>query len=303
MCFSGFLLIDKEEGLRSTACVELMRLKLGRSVKVGHAGTLDSGATGLLVLLIGRSTRLSEIVMSFTKEYFVDGVLGVSTDTNDMTGHVIQREKPPRISPEQMNRVIASMLGCRFQRPPAMSAVHVGGRRAHEISRSGELPDIAPREVMIRRIDVLRYPDGDGVFSLKVLCGKGTYIRSLVRDIGTALGTFASVLKLRRTSVGPLSSENALPFSVARELCREDLLAHVIPASEVLSILPFGKVPERLDKQCVNGGLIYARDLVDFRISPGLITGGVVLVKHSAGGGIYRLADGGRLECMVNMVL
>ncbi|MCX7827914.1 MAG: tRNA pseudouridine(55) synthase TruB [Thermanaerothrix sp.] len=303
MCFSGFLLIDKEEGLRSTACVEQIRSRLGRSLKVGHAGTLDSGASGLLVLLIGRSTRLAELVMSFPKEYMVDGMLGVSTDTDDMTGKILHREDPPRVSSEQVDRAVASMLGCRFQRPPVISAVHVGGRRAHEISRSGEMPDIAPREVMIRSIDILRYPDREGVFSLGVLCGKGTYVRSVVRDLGTALGTVASVLRLRRMSVGPFAVKDAVPFSVALELPREDLLSRVVPASRVLSLLPCGDVPERLDKQCVNGASIHAKDLVGFRISPGLMAGGAVFVRHSAGGGIYRLADGGRLDCVVNMVL
>jgi len=297
---SGFLLIDKEEGLRSTACVEAVRRSLGRDFKVGHAGTLDSGASGLLVALVGRATRLSNLVMSFPKEYRALVRLGIRTDTEDITGRILDRCPVPRWDAGDLSRVLASFLGCRLQRPPAVSAVHVGGRRAHELARSGEEPNIVPREVFVRRIEVGEML-GPDVVSIRVSCGKGTYVRSIARDLGERLGTWGTIERLRRTSVGPFRVEDALPSGQMGELGTRDLLSRLIPLERLGEFLPGGRVPAELDALCSNGGAIRIRDLEAFSVRAPYVSGGLVLVRYSRGMGIYQLVGDGRLECRVNL--
>ena len=214
---NGLLLLNKPVGVRSTTCVAIARRRLGKTCKVGHGGSLDSTAEGLLVLLIGSSTRTSSLVMSLPKLYETTFLLGEERSTDDSSGETIFREKPPSDPRARIEALLPSFLGVRLQRPPEISAVRVEGRRAHEIARSGGRPLLRDRPVLIQTIALLPGEEAPNTFTLRVLCGKGTYIRSIVRDIGRLLGCGAHVLRLVRKRTGLLKLGESLPFEIFQD--------------------------------------------------------------------------------------
>ena len=206
---SGLLLVDKPEGVRSTDCVSRVRRVLGRGLRVGHAGTLDSTASGLLVVLLGAATRLSDYVMRLPKVYRAAVRLGSETDTCDATGRVIFRGDAGRVDEAAFDRVLPSFWGVRMQRPPEISALKVDGEPSHRLARSGRGAVLPERPVWMESVR-RRSPLADGRVEVEVVCGKGTYVRSLVRDIGARLGCGAHVEALRRLSIGPFRVSEAL---------------------------------------------------------------------------------------------
>ncbi|MDR3322224.1 MAG: tRNA pseudouridine(55) synthase TruB [Synergistaceae bacterium] len=260
----AFLALDKPVGVRSTQCVEDVRRALERTenfcsgherrgglvgrvrrgVKVGHGGTLDSSASGLLVVLVAGATRLSGIVMSMPKTYRVVVRLGAETSTCDYTGEELFSSDWSGVGTAEVDAVLPSLLGWRMQTPPKASAVHVGGRRAHEIMRAGGDPDIAPRPVFIEWIKRLGSVSFEGDFSLLIRCGKGTYIRSIVRDIGRALGCGAHVSSLVRESVGPFTRRDALRLDAESGLNPDKLLEAMTPVTILEEFLPAYSMPE-----------------------------------------------------------
>lgn len=212
MTLCGVLLLDKPAGIRSTACVAALRRRLGKGTKVGHGGTLDSTAEGLLVLLVGGATRTSDLVMGLPKVYHVRFRLGEERSTDDFSGETVFSGPVPPDAAGRINALLPSFLGTRLQTPPDISAVRVNGKRAHRIARSGERPAISARPVHISSIH-LSDEDGDGrSFALRIRCRKGTYVRSIVRDIGRTLGCGAYVLSLVRRSIGRFRQDEALAF-------------------------------------------------------------------------------------------
>ncbi|MDR1378867.1 MAG: tRNA pseudouridine(55) synthase TruB [Synergistaceae bacterium] len=214
---NGLLLVDKPVGTRSAECVSRVKCLLGKDVKVGHAGTLDSTASGLLLLLLGKATRLSDYVMKLPKKYEASARLGVSTDTCDASGQVIFRGDASRMDERALDRVLCSFWGTRMQRPPEISALKVNGKASHKMARRGEVPDLTPRPVSItaaaRSSSLL-----GGRVTISVFCGKGTYIRGIVRDMGTALGCGAHVEALRRLSIGAFHVSDAYALEELEEL-------------------------------------------------------------------------------------
>ncbi|MDR1048742.1 MAG: tRNA pseudouridine(55) synthase TruB, partial [Synergistaceae bacterium] len=209
---NGLLLIDKPAGLRSSACVALVKRLLteGSSVKekVGHAGTLDSTASGLLNVLLGTATRCSDYVMRLPKVYEAVVRLGTATDTCDASGECVFRGDASKVDERAFDRVLCSFLGTRMQVPPGISALKVNGKAAHRTARAGEEPKLDARPIAVTaaaRVSALT----DGRVKIAVTCGKGTYIRAIARDIGTRLGCGAHVEALRRLSVGPFRVSEA----------------------------------------------------------------------------------------------
>ncbi len=215
----GILLLHKPLGIRSSACVSLVKHLGGGRMKIGHAGTLDSTAQGLLVLLIGKATRLSRYIMNFPKIYEVTMQFGVSTSTDDASGEIL--EKKPLPSPENLevmvDHLIPSFLGTRMQRPPNISAVHVEGKRAHAVARSGEIPKIEEKPVSLYGFRRISPADSQGRISFEVLCSKGTYIRSLARDMGSRLGLGGHSASLCRQALGKWTLEEAVSFESLEE--------------------------------------------------------------------------------------
>jgi tRNA pseudouridine55 synthase len=201
MIDDGVLNIKKEAGWTSHDVVARLRRTL-RGVKVGHAGTLDPQATGVLPMLIGRGTRLAEYLLDWDKEYRAVLRLGETTDTLDATGHVLERRSTAGLADETILKAISFFKGHIQQIPPMYSAVKIRGVPLYRAAREGRIVDRAARMVMISRIEVDRI-DGADVF-IRVVCSKGTYIRTLCADIGQALGVGGHLLTLERTRVGPL---------------------------------------------------------------------------------------------------
>ncbi len=206
----GFLVVDKEPGMTSHDVVAIARRALGTR-KVGHAGTLDPMATGVLVLGFNNGTRLLQYITDGDKSYQATVVLGTSTVTDDFEGEVISTADASSITDEQINAVLDTMRGTFMQRPSSVSAVKVDGERAYDRVRAGETVVLASREVTISQLDVLeiRHLDQRIEIDIEVTCSAGTYIRSIARDCGDALKVGGHLSSLRRTRVTGFTTSGA----------------------------------------------------------------------------------------------
>lgn len=243
MGLTGFVLIDKPRGPTSHDIVDTVRRAFGTK-RVGHAGTLDPPATGLLVVAVGPATRLLRYVQGLPKTYDVTAVLGTTTTTLDADGEVVERRPITGVTPQRIREAAKSFLGEIVQRPPAVSAVKVGGERAYKKAARGESVEIAPRTVTVYFFDVPRTsPD---TFEARIVCSAGTYIRSIVADLGELLGCGAHVRHLRRMAIGELEVLGATKV--------EDLGPHALePIEEVLAHLPRVDVDAETEKLARNG--------------------------------------------------
>jgi tRNA pseudouridine55 synthase len=240
----GLLLVDKPGGLSSHDVVLQVRRHAGVR-KVGHTGTLDPMATGLLVLCLGAATRLSEYLSRKQKRYQARIRFGTATDTHDGEGEVI-KEHQPVPSLDQVRPALAGFIGEQAQVPPAHSAVRVQGRRAYKLARSGQAVELAPRPITIYQLDLVAYHPPD--LDLDILCTSGTYIRSLARDLGAELGTAAYLSALRRSQVGPFNVEAAISLDEVVAMMSEGQWRNrLIPAAKALPDLPEIRLnPEQL---------------------------------------------------------
>jgi tRNA pseudouridine55 synthase len=202
----GLLLVDKPRGVTSHDVVDVVRRALGTR-KVGHAGTLDPMATGLLLVGVGRATRLLRFFGDLAKTYTGTARLGVRTDTLDADGEVIGTARVDATR-DDVVRVFASMLGTSSQRPPAYSAVKVGGRKLYEAARAGETLEAEPREIRVDAFALTSFDPPD--LGFEVVCSGGTYVRVLLADAGDALGPGAHLTSLRRAAIGPYRVEDAV---------------------------------------------------------------------------------------------
>ncbi len=227
----GVLLIDKPKGITSTRVVEKVRGKL--RTRAGHTGTLDPIATGLLVILTGRSTRFAWIFQGLDKGYNTDALLGIKTDTYDVEGRIIE-EREVKVDCNEIRKVVERFSGDILQTPPPFSAKRVKGKRAYRLARKGKDPELKPVRVFIREIKLTDCLPPR--FSFYCLVSSGTYIRSLVNDIGNRLGTGAVIESLRRTQVGVFRVENAV--TLEEFLNSEDPEKYLIPVEQALSFLP-----------------------------------------------------------------
>lgn len=247
---SGFLLLDKARGLRSTACVNALRKALGGRAKTGHAGTLDSTAEGLLILLFGRMTRASRYVMALPKTYEVTALFGFETDTLDAGGTVSAGSGNHDVPEKDLLQCLNAFLGWTAQVPPRVSAVRVKGKRAHEVARAGGDLALKPRPVYVSSIRLEEHDRENGRVKFTVTCGKGTYVRSIVRDMGRRLGTFATVSRLRRTAIGPFLGAHAVKLEALDMGGVDSCLRE--PA-EVTGAFPCYMVPDDLADALENG--------------------------------------------------
>lgn len=229
---SGLLNLNKPAGVTSRAVVDRVAGPL-RGVKVGHAGTLDPLATGVLVVCVGRATRLIEYVQRMPKTYRTVVRLGAVSNTLDADGEVVAVESPRIPDDAAVRAAVAAQVGTILQRPPEFSALKRGGKRAYDLARAGHAVELEPRAVSIERIDVLAYAWPR--LELEVACGSGTYIRSIARDVGEALGCGGLVEVLVRTRIGPFRQEDALDPST---LSADTIEARLLPAREAVGDLP-----------------------------------------------------------------
>ncbi len=231
---SGLLLVDKPEAMTSHDVVDSVRRLLGTR-RVGHTGTLDPAATGLLVLCVGRAGRLQSFLTSYDKAYEGTMRFGVETDTYDRDGTPVGEPHPdPRPDPSALRSALSRYVGELQQAPPPFSAKKFEGRKFYELARRGEAVPHLPKKVRVSRFDLLSVDGAEASFA--VACSSGTYIRSLVHDVGKDLGLGAHLVGLRRTSVGPFA------IGAARTLAALDALP---PAERTTppSWIPLGLVP------------------------------------------------------------
>lgn len=215
---NGLLVIDKPGGMTSRDVVNRAQRWFPRGTKLGHTGTLDPLATGTLVLCVGMATRLADFVQAMGKGYATRILLGATSDTDDADGTVTANPTAVPPAEEQVRAVVAGFVGTIQQLPPAYSALKLNGKRAHELARKGAEVKLDPRPVHVHAIDVTGYawPHLD----LTVECSKGTYVRSLARDIGERLGVGGLVQTLRRTHVGPFTADSGLSLDAPQDEVR-----------------------------------------------------------------------------------
>ncbi|MFQ3620768.1 MAG: tRNA pseudouridine(55) synthase TruB [Spirochaetales bacterium] len=248
----GLLLLDKPSGITSYQALSLLK-KTFYPNKIGHAGTLDRFATGLLLVLVGSYTKLVDFFMEFEKEYLATLEFGKETDTLDPEGKVIALGPVPTVS--TIENQISSFLGTIWQVPPLYSAVHIGGERAYRKARKGKPIELPSRPVFIRSIEIVNY--SPPLLTLRVVCGKGTYIRSLARDLGKKCGTVAYLKDLSRLRLGELTVSDALLPSQIDP-------AHLKKGEELLSSLFPGRVLRILSTWGVSYGKPLAISLFQF---------------------------------------
>ncbi len=221
---AGILVVDKEKGMTSHDVVSIVRKRFSIK-KVGHAGTLDPNATGVLVLLLGKATKLSSTYLSEDKEYKATMKLGERTDSGDSDGEVISTSEV-KSSKEEISQVLESFRGEILQVPPMVSAKKVKGQRLYKLARRGIEVEREPQKIFIKMLDLL---DVEMPFvKISVACSKGTYIRQLADDIGEKLGCGAHLSDLRRTRSGSFSIEQAVPFDQLRGMNRKELDENII---------------------------------------------------------------------------
>ncbi len=238
---NGVVVIDKPAGVSSANAVERVRRAL-RVDRAGHGGTLDPLATGVLAICVGSGTKLAQFLLADDKAYEAEGLLGVETDTLDRTGRVVA-EHPVSVTREALEAVLAGMLGAQAQVPPMYSAIKQGGVRLYHRARAGEEVERTPRQIRIDQLALLAFDPPR--FRIAIACSKGTYVRSLVADIGRAVGAGAHLAELRRTRSGRFTIEQAVPLDRVAE-------ATLIPP-ELATDLPRVVVAPALIDQIFNG--------------------------------------------------
>lgn len=250
----GFLCIYKEKGMTSHDVVFQIR-KILHTKKTGHAGTLDPNAEGVLIVGVGKATRLIEYLEVLDKDYQAEVIFGRATDTDDVTGQVLE-EGPSLVTKEALHSILPKFTGELLQRPPVYSAIKIKGKKLYQYARKGQEIDIPKRQVKISKLictDDSKLPEQAVI---EVTCSKGTYIRSLCRDLGEELNTPACMGELLRTRCGTFDLKNAVKLSELEELAKEDALPW-IEMDAALSHFPSVQLTPRGEKMVGNGCLCY----------------------------------------------
>ena len=222
---NGIIIIDKEKNMTSRDVVNTVSKILGTK-KIGHTGTLDPLATGVLVLCVGKATKLVDLITGYDKEYIAKVCLGTLTDTLDITGNII-KEKETNITKEEIENTLKSFIPGYEQEVPIYSAVKINGKKLYEYARNGETVELPKRYIKINSIDLIstiEYKNGKTYFSFITNVSKGTYIRSLINDIGKKLNTYGTMLELRRTKQGNFKIEESSNINEPKIIKIEEIL-------------------------------------------------------------------------------
>lgn len=233
----GILLIDKPEDWTSFDVIAKLRGAI-RQKRIGHAGTLDPMATGVLPVLIGKATVLSDRLPNQQKRYTAKLQLGITTDTQDVTGNTLSTEDYSGVTAEDIERALPDYTGEILQVPPMYSAISIGGQRLYALARQGIEVERSARPITIYHVELLGFDAATGIATLDVLCSKGTYIRTLAHDIGNTLGCGAALCYLRRTMSSGFEIDRCIPLQDALTLAAEGRLAeHLLPSSSAFAEL------------------------------------------------------------------
>lgn len=259
---NGVLIVNKEKDYTSRDIVNIISKTL-KTKKVGHTGTLDPLATGVLVVTVGEATKISELLTSSFKEYIADIELGIETDTLDITGNILKEETVFKTK-EEIENILSSMIGSYDQEVPIYSAVKINGKKLYEYAREKEEVELPKRKVEVKEIELLNYRQKEDkvFFKMRCLVSKGTYIRSLIRDIATKLNTIGVMTDLIRTKQGKFNIEDAYTLEQIKQE-----KSHLIKIEDALDI-DIVEVDDYLKKKIQNGSILenrYPKDTVLFK--------------------------------------
>jgi len=281
---NGVLNIDKPAGMTSHDVVARVR-RIAHQKRVGHAGTLDPDATGVLLVCLGHATRIADLLAEQGKRYRATLMLGTTTTSEDATGEILERRDAYVITHERLQELLPQFIGEIEQIPPMVSAVHHDGKRLYELARKGIVVERTARTIRVDSIDLLSFEPGpNATATLDVVCGKGAYIRTLCADIGGALDVGGHMATLRRTRIGRFEAGDATSVTL-EELEKDGVQDHLISASEAISFLALLRVQENQMADLKNG-----KDLCNIL---GLPSGELVRLVSEAGGlvGLGRIVD------------
>lgn len=257
---TGLIILDKPKDMTSFGAVARVR-RICSEKKCGHTGTLDPMATGVMTVMLGGATRFCELLPSHDKAYIASFKLGVRTDTLDITGTVLET-KPVEATAEQVKEALKEFEGDISQLPPMYSAVSVNGQRLYDLARKGIEVERKPREVTVFSIELLSANEEDAEYSIAVECSSGTYIRTLIDDLGAKLGCGAVMTDLRRTKANGFSLENAITIEELARLAESgELEKAVIPVDKALEDYPVIQVTQPQAKRFSNGGELFIQRL------------------------------------------
>jgi len=254
---NGFLVIDKPYDMGSTQVVSKLKWALSPQ-KIGHAGTLDPLATGVLPIALGQATKLIPFVMDGTKVYEFQVTWGKQTDTDDLAGQPFQTTDR-RPSTAEIQAILPQFIGTIEQLPPAYSALKINGQRAYDLARSGQEVALKPRPVQVDSLTLLQATTDTADF--RVVCGKGTYVRSLGRDMGQKLGCLGYITRLRRLACGPFRIEDAIPLD---DFADKNPPVFLLPMDSALGQLPALALPTELATRLRQGQRLPLRDILPF---------------------------------------
>lgn len=251
---NGLLLVDKGKGFTSFDVVAITR-KLTSQKKIGHTGTLDPNATGVLPLLLGNATKAQDIIPNHDKEYVAGFKLGLTSDTLDIWGE-IKSEVKSEVTLSELEKVLKHFRGEIEQIPPMYSAVSVDGKRLYDLARKGIEVERKPRKITVYKLELLDFDENNQSGVLKVFCSKGTYIRTLIDDIGNELGVGAVMTSLDRTKACGFLKEQCLPLEKLKKLSPTEIEEKLISTENLFISFPELNVSEAQAKRFSNGGAL-----------------------------------------------
>lgn len=247
---NGILIINKPQGYTSHDIVNVLRKKLNTK-KMGHTGTLDPSATGVLPILVGQATKISKYLIEHNKTYIAELRLGKKSSTGDLEGEIIEKKDVPALDAEKVEQLLKTFLGKQMQTPPIYSAIKVNGKKAYEYARNNQKIELEPREIEILNIELISL--NSNVITYKVKCSKGTYIRTLCEDIAAKLGTVGLMQNLCRVEVNSFNINQAVTLEEIKENDMEFVNRKIIPIEKVFSELPTLNLNNRKTQLFLNG--------------------------------------------------
>ena len=289
--FEGILPIYKERGITSHDVVFRAR-RILQMKKIGHSGTLDPEVDGVLLLLLGGATKVSDYAMDLGKSYRAEVCLGIKTTTEDLTGEVVEECKVTDVSVDKIKEILKSMIGEIEQKPPIYSAIKVNGRKLYEYARRGQFDvEIPTRKVNIYNISFIEnseyYKDDKFYFSIDINCGKGTYVRTIATSIGEKLNLPSTMSKLTRTRSGEITLDNCLTLSEVEQHLKDEILEEKLLRKEyALEEYKFVEIPKFRAKQVMNGLRFRKNQFPDHDF-----TDGIVFTYENEAIAIYHLKD------------
>ena len=254
---NGLIIFDKEKGITSHDLVYKVRKKTGIK-KVGHAGTLDPMATGVLIIAIGKATKVNEYLLLKDKKYIAKIKLGILTDTFDITGNILEKENVSVLK-KDIEEVLKRFTGKMSQTPPIYSALKVNGQKLYEYAREGKEVKIKNRNIEIFENKLIDF-NGKDEFSIEIEVSKGTYIRSVAYDIGKAVGTYGTITELRRIKSGNFDIENSIKISDFENMSLDELKSNLIPMELALENLKRIEIPKSFKQNFLNGQFYKLQD-------------------------------------------